>query len=237
MSSTPESQDYYSHLDQAIRKITDDYGINNLNAIERRNGENGYWERFAKLSFFKKLFDEHRYHFLYEIQGLSSQIHFGIVNSILFREKISKVRGRPNLYNHRYTFMIESTIHGIYAYWNRVGLALNTYLKSPLELKRTYFSTVVKQLLMDYPDLRDNGLYQWLSTINDSLNNLERNEFAHNNSLIMQNFLPKASEEMSLDKLMEMPELLLSHNESIVDEVYNLVGLMELLEEKVKNIN
>ena len=223
-------EDYFTQFDQALRTITDEYEILNLIAIERPNGQSGYWERLARLSFFNKLYDQYRYHFLYEIQGLSSQIHFGIANSILFRDQISTVRGKPNLYNHRYTFMIESTIHGIYAYWNRVGLALNTYLKKPINIKRTYFSAVVKQLLIDYPDLNDNKFYQWLNSVNDALNDLERNEFAHNNSLIMQNFLPKNSEEMNFDELLKMPDLLLSHNKAIVDDIYNLVELIELLE-------
>lgn len=114
--------EFFENLDLAVRKITDQVEINNLIGIQDVYDDNCYWPRLAKLSFFNKLYVEHRYHFLYEIQGLSSQIHFGIANCILFRDKISTVRGKPNIYNHRYTFMIESTIHCIYSYWNRVGL-------------------------------------------------------------------------------------------------------------------
>ncbi|SDH29281.1 hypothetical protein [Mucilaginibacter gossypii] len=221
--------DYFDGLDQILEEITDKYEINNLISIQKHL-EDSYWDKLARLSFFTKLFDEHHYHFLYEIQGLSSQIHFGIVNCILFRDKISLDKGRPNVYNHRYTFMIESTIHCIYSYWNRVGLVLNTYLKNPKDIKRTYFANVVPQLLTDYPALEQDKFYQWLCTVKTALDDLERNEFAHNNSLIMQNFLPKNAENGDFKALLAMPDLLLSHNKSIVDEIGNLVELVEKLE-------
>jgi hypothetical protein len=221
--------DYFSQLDQAIKETTDKYEIINLFSIQKFY-EESYWDRLARLSFFNKLYEEHRYHFLYEIQGLSSQIHFGIASCILFRDKISTETGKPNAYNHRYTFMIESTIHCIYSYWNRVGLVLNTYLKNQKEIKRTYFANVVPQLLTDYPELEQDGLYQWICNVKAALDELDRNEFAHNNSLIMQNFLPKNNERDNFKGLLAMPELLLSHNKFIVDEIYNLVGLIEKLE-------
>jgi len=221
---------YYEHLDQVIMEITDKHEIKNLISIKKLYGNSSYWDRLARLSFFNKLFDEHRYHFLYEIEGLSSQIHFGIANCFLLREKISTERGKPNTYNHRYTFMLESTIHGIYSYWNRVGLVLNTYLKTPKEIKRTYFANVIPQLLTDYPILRESQDYQWIVGVKNALDDLDRNEFAHNNSLIMQNFLPKNIENMGFDNLLALPEILLSHNRAIVDDIYNLVQLLEWLE-------
>lgn len=222
--------DYFNNLDQAVKKTTDKFEINNLISIQNLYDDDSYWNRLARLSFFNKLYDEHQYHFLYEIQGLSSQIHFGIVNCILFRDQISTERGRPNVYNHRYTFMIESTIHCIYSFWNRVGLVLNTYLKKPKEIKRTYFGNVVPQLLIDYPSLNQDNFYQWISNVKIALDELDRNEFAHNNSLIMQNFFPEKSETFGFDDLLTMPDLLLVHNKSIVDEIYNLVDLLENLE-------
>lgn len=222
--------EYFENLDLAIRNISDQVEISNLMGIQKIYDDNCYWPRLARLSFFHKLFDGHRYHFLYEIQGLSSQIHFGLANCFLYRDKISTVKGKPNNYNHRYTFMIESTIHCIYAYWNRVGLVLNTYLKKPKQIKNTYFANVVDQLIKDFPILEDNINYQWICQIKGALNDLDRNEFAHNNSLIMQNFLPKNSEGDDFEKLLAMPDLLLSHNKSIVDEIFNLVELLEGLE-------
>src|SRR5690606_32766811 len=112
-------QEFYKSLDDSISIVSEQYNIRNLISIQKYHDDNDYWPRLANFSFFRKLFDNHKYHFLYEIQGLSSQLHFGLANCFLFRDKISKIKGRPNIYNHRYTFMIESTIHTIYAYWNR----------------------------------------------------------------------------------------------------------------------
>ncbi|TWI15665.1 hypothetical protein [Sphingobacterium siyangense] len=221
--------DYFTEMNIALKEVTDEYGIMNLISIQKFY-EDSYWERLASLSFFNKLYDEYRYHFLYEIQGLSSQIHFGIASSILFRDKISIKTGSPNVYNHRYTFMIESTIHCIYSFWNRVGLVLNTYLKNPKELKKTYFATVVPQLLIDHPALKEDKFYKWICKVKIDIEKLERNEFAHNNSLIMQNFLPKNNGRENFKELLKMPNLLLIHNKIIVEEIYNLVELVEKLE-------
>jgi hypothetical protein len=223
-------RDYFYNLDQAVKEVSIKHEINNLLSIEDPYDKNGYWSRLVKLSFFNKLFDEHRYHFLYEIQGLSTQIHFGIVNCIMFKNQISTERGRPNVYNHRYTFMIESTIHCIYSFWNRVGMVLNTYLKKPKAIKRIYFSNVVSQLSIDYPSLSQDKFYQWISSVKIEVELLDRNEFAHNNSLIMQNFIASRAGKTPFDNLLEMPDLLLSHNKTIVDEIYNLVELLEILE-------
>lgn len=228
--------EYFENLDLAIKNKSIEIGISNLLGMQNVYSDDCYWPRLANLSFFEKLYKEHRYHFLYEIQGLSSQIHFGIANCFLFRDQISTETGKPNIYNHRYTFMIESTIHSIYSYWNRVGLVLNTYLKKPKTLKSTYFGNVVDQLAIDYPELKKNGNYQWLCRVKVALEDLDRNEFAHNNSLIMQNFLPKDSNRDNFEKLLEMPDLLLSHNKSIVDEIFNLVELLEEIERIVDNV-
>jgi len=215
--------------DQELKRLTDKFGIHNLISIQMHGGSD-YWERLARLSFFPKLFDGYRYHFLYEVQGLSSQIHFGILNCFLFRDAISTEPGRPNAFNHRYTFMIESTIHGIYSYWNRVGLVLNTYLKVPKDVKRTYFANTVPQLAVDYPELKDDKNFKWLCDVKQAIEDLERNEFAHNNSLIMQNFLPKETGGGDFTQLLSMPEQLLDHNKLIVDQIGNLVELIETLE-------
>lgn len=222
--------EYYKNLDLAVLNISDHIGISNLIGIQNLYDDNCYWPRLARLSFFNKLFDGHRYHFLYEIQGLSSQIHFGLASCFLYKDKISTAKGRPNIYNHRYTFSIESTIHCIYSYWNRVGLVLNTYLKKPKEIRNTYFATVVDQLIKDYPILEESVHYRWICQTKEALNDLDRNEFAHNNSLIMQNFLPKNSDGDDFEKLLAMPDLLLLHNKSIVIEIFSLVALLEELE-------
>jgi hypothetical protein len=221
--------DFFNNYDNLLEQITDKHQIHNLIYIRWKLNFD-YWERFAHLSFFEKLFNEHKYHFLYEIQGLSSQIHFGIINCFLFRDMISMVTGRPNQYNHRYTFMIEATIHEIYSYWNRVGLAINTYLKTPNNIKRTYFSQVISQLEKDYPDLANDKNYQWLYNVKKSVEDLQRNEFAHNNSLIMQNFLPKEEGGGNFKELLAMPEILQANNIMIVDQIGNLVELLETLE-------
>lgn len=222
--------EYFENLDVAISNISDQIRINDLQGIQQFYDNNCYWQRLANLSFFHKLLDGYRYHFLYEIQVLSNQIHFGLANCFLYRDKISTIIGQPNLYNHRYTFMIESTIHCIYAYWNRVGLVFNTYLKSPKDIKHIYFANAVDQLIKDYPALEENINYQWICRVKNALNHLDRNEFAHNNSLIMQNFLPKNSDGDDFEKLLKMPDLLLSQNKMIVDEIFKLVELLEILE-------
>lgn len=158
---------YSQDFDQSIREVSKNYELNNLLNIDSKMDGQGYWPRIAALSFFDKLYKQHRYHFLYEIQGLSNQIHFGIASSLLFREKMSMERGRPNGYNHRYAFMVESTIHTIYSYWNRVALVLNTYLKTPLFKERVYFSKIVRQLEVDYPELLENPHFLWSKTVKD----------------------------------------------------------------------
>lgn len=223
--------DFYDNLDHEIQRITDQYNIKNLITIRNFYNPNDYWPRLASLSFFNKLFEGYRYHFLYEIQGLSSQIHFGLASCFLLRDKISQRRGRPNVYNHRYTFMIESTIHAIYAYWNRVGLVLNTYLKAPKDIKRTYFSNVVQQLEADYVQLNDRQHFQWIIHVKTTLDALNRNEFAHNNSLIMQDFLSGHDVNDEDVDLLAFPELLLSHNRYIVDDIDNLINLIVQLEQ------
>lgn len=228
-------EEFYNSLDDAISKISQQYGIRNLISIQNFYDDNDYWPRLANFSFFNKLFDVHRYHFLYEIQGLSSQLHFGLANCFLLREKISHKRGRPNIYNHRYTFMIESTIHSIYAYWNRVGLVLNTYLRNPKELKRVYFQGVVDQLVLDYPELLENRYYIWIKDVRLDLDKLNRNEFTHNNSLIMQDFFREAYEGENQIDLLVFPELLLTHNNYVVDEINNLVDLIEVLDGNLVN--
>lgn len=220
--------------DEALREVTIKFKIRNLSNIQKPYDDNDYWPRLARGSYFEKLFKEHHYHFLYEIQGLSSQIHYGIANALLLRDKISTVHGDPNVYNHRYTFMLESSIHSIYSYWNRVGLVLNTYLKKPYDIKHTYFRNVVQQLVRDYPALEKNPTYLWIVNVNDALDDLDRNEFAHNNSLIMQNFLPKTSARDNFDALLALPEILLTNNEFIVNDISNLCDLVEKLESITK---
>ncbi|WP_207534892.1 hypothetical protein [Desertivirga arenae] len=224
-------EDFYIGLNREIQRVSDEFNIKNLISIQDYYNENDYWPCLANFSFFNKLFDVHHYHFLYEIQGLSSQIHFGLANCFLLRDKISQRRGRPNIFNHRYTFMIESTIHCVYAYWNRVGLVLNTYLIKPKDLKRVYFSGVVHQLLTDYPQLAENEDFVWITNVKNSLEALNRNEFAHNNSLIMQDFLPEYKEDEGQMDLLAFPELLLTHNRYIVDDIFNLVELIGELEQ------
>ena len=185
-------------------------------AIDNPYYDDSYWIRLSRLSFFKKIEEENGYHFLHEIQSLSNQIHFGLATCFLLKDSMSSKYDNPNVYNHRYTFMIESIIHGIYAYWNRVALALNTYLKKPKVKIATYFKTVVPQLLIDYPTLEENDNYKWINNANNALEELGRNEFAHNNSLIMQNFLPNTDKEVDFEYLLAMPRLLLSHNKSIL---------------------
>src|SRR5690606_12727707 len=130
---------------------------------------------------------------------------------------------------------IESTIHSIYAYWNRVGLVLNTYLKNPKELKRVYFPAVVDQLIVDYPELLENQYYVWIREVRVESDKLNRNEFTHNNSLIMQDFLPEYYEGLNSIDLLAFPELLLRHNNHVVEEIYNLVDLIEILETITKD--
>lgn len=223
-------KDFYQLLDEESKRISKINDLNNLKNIfdsEFLNRGN-YWERLAKLGFYIKLLDEYNYDFIQEAQVLSNQIHFGIINCILFKDKIGINRGQPTVFNHRYTFMIESTIHCIYSYWNRVGLALNTYLKKPLPLKATYFNSVVPQLKKDYPSLDKNKFYHWLCEIEASLIDFGRNEFAHNNSLTMQIFL--SSDANRFEKVIGISDSLVLHNKLIVNEFNNLISLFEVLE-------
>lgn len=224
---------YFEYLEVKIEEITMDYKITNLITLDDRNGENDYWVRLATLSFFKKIREVYNYHFLYEIQSLSNQIHYGLVHCIIFRDKICILRGHPNIFNHRYPFMLESSIHCIYSYWNRVGLVLNTYLKNPKKLQHVYFNNVIDQLKKDYPSLNENENYIWINEVKKSLQDLDRNEFTHNNSLIMQNFLTVKSENTNFKHLLSLPDKLLLHNQFITDDILKLVQLLEDLE-KIK---
>ncbi|RZK25559.1 MAG: hypothetical protein EOO43_05210 [Flavobacterium sp.] len=225
-----ERSEFLHHYNRTLDKISLERNLTNLKSQDDVIDNNGYWNRLANIKAIEHNINTYDYHFLYEIQGLSSQIHFGIASCILFRPQISTKTGKPNSYNHRYTFMIESTVHCIYSYWNRVALVLNTYLTKPKDVKRIYFASVVTQLLIDYPELEQHPLYNWLFNIKIALEELDRNEFAHNNSLIMQNFLPRDKNRDDFKELLAMPDLLLSHNKAIVDEIYNLVELLEQLE-------
>ena len=215
-------------LNKEIKRITNYYKIMNIQSLNNVHDPRGYWQRFANLRFFHKLRYDFNYHFLFEIQGLSNQIHFGIATSYLFREYISEVPGRPNEYNHRFTYSLESSIHGIYAYWNRVANGLNTYLKSPYTLKEVYFDKVVRQLAVDYQQIVANDYYKWLEMVRIEVNKLQRNEFAHNNSLIMQQFLNNRG---NLDFIKGLPDTLLENNRHIADEIFYLVQLFESLDE------
>jgi len=73
-------------LNTEIKRITDYYKIMNIQSFDNVHDQKGYWQRFANLRFFRKLRDDFNYHFLFEIQGLSNQIHFGIATSYLFRD-------------------------------------------------------------------------------------------------------------------------------------------------------
>lgn len=214
-------------LNDEIIRITNQFNIINIQSLEDLHNPNCYWPRLANLSFFRKLREDFNYHFLYEIQGLSNQIHFGIATSFLFREYISEVPGRPNEYNHRLTFSLESSIHCIYAYWNRVANALNTYLIKPKPLKMIYFDSIVRQLALDYNKIVEHRCYKWIDTVRNEVNKLERNEFAHNNSLIMQQFLGSRDD---LNFIKGLPEILLANNRYIADEIYCLVELFEFLD-------
>ncbi|GGC40818.1 hypothetical protein GCM10011386_36070 [Parapedobacter defluvii] len=126
-------KEFNAHLSE----LEKEYDLTDLETEDDKYDDNSYWNKIGQLSVFGHNMNANGYHFLYEIKGLSSQILFGLKASLLFNKLRSNEKGKPNIYNHRYTFLLESTIHGVYAYWNRVALLLNYYLVKKFDKKRS----------------------------------------------------------------------------------------------------
>jgi hypothetical protein len=214
----------------ALTAIENKFELTDLLTAQGNNED--YWNRIGNVSAFEKMMDEYGYHFLYEIQGLSSQIHFGLKMCLLFRSLRSNDRMMVNKCNHRYTFLLESTIHNIYAYWNRVGLFLNYYLENKSHKKNIYFGTILEKLKGQYKGIHEFPCFKYLLKINDMVKSLDRNEFTHNNSLIMQDFLPYRYENDRLN-ISDIPDNLIFLNNTIALDIYSFIELIEYLETKI----
>lgn len=211
-----------------LEQLSEQNKLNNLLQLDNKFSSDGYWDRFAHLEILDKYIDGYGYHLLYEIQSLSNQIHFGVLNCLLFQPLVSYDKTDPNIYNHRLTFMMESTIHCIYGYWNRIALLLNLFLEKPLDKKNVYMMKVLILIKKQIPNLKDNKEYKWLNDLMEDFLFFNRNEMTHNYSIIMQAFLP--SQDLHRIDYDEIIEKLIYHNNSISNDVYKLLDLLEYIE-------
>ncbi|WP_159637959.1 hypothetical protein [Sphingobacterium composti Ten et al. 2007 non Yoo et al. 2007] len=226
--------DWLESYNDSLFQIEKEYSLTDLHTEDEKFAENSYWNRIGNLSIFSKNMEENGYHFLYEIQGLSSQIHFGLKNCLFFDSLRSKRIGFPNLYNHRYGFFVESTVHAIYAYWNRVAGFINFYFEKPFGKRQIYFNQrLLEKLELEFKGIEKSSPFKYVLDINSTLNSLDRNELAHNNSLIMQEFLPYKYDESRLN-FDEINKKLVFLNNTIAREIDVLCELFEYLE-KEKN--
>lgn len=226
--------DWLESYNVALFQIEKDYSLTDLQSEDNKYSETSYWNRLANLSVFSKNMEENGYHFLYEIQGLSSQILFGLKNCLFFDTLRSKKIGYPNIYNHRYGFFVESTVHQVYAYWNRVAIFINFYFDKPLKKKQIYFNQAfLDKIKSEFNGIENSNPFKYLLEINSKLNSLDRNELAHNNSLIMQEFLPYRYDDTRLN-FEEINKTLVYLNNTIARDIDILCELFEYLE-KGKN--
>lgn len=221
--------EFIEGLNKSFLKLTDELKLSNLLQNDNYSDEDSYWNRIANLKVFETNMEDNGYHFLYEIQALSNQIHFGVLNCLLYKDIRSKQSGFPNQYNHRYTFMLESTIHCIYSFWNRVAGILNFYLHEPIKKRGIYISKVLERLQIDYSEIHKMESFIWLKDKINDFDKLQRNEFAHNNSLIMQDFFRNGDGEnqINIDSIIEK---LIYHNNLIANDIDIVADLFCYLE-------
>ena len=132
--------DWISGYNNSLSRIEKEYSLTDILTEDNKYDVNSYWERIGNLSAFDRNMEENGYHFLYEIQGLSSQIYYGVKNCLFFDSLRSKKIGFPNQYNHRYAFFVESTVHAVYAYWNRVASFINFSFEKSFGKRQIYFN-------------------------------------------------------------------------------------------------
>ncbi|RZK50095.1 MAG: hypothetical protein EOO99_02600 [Pedobacter sp.] len=222
--------DWVESYNKSLSQIEEEYSLTELLTQYKEHDPNSYWGRIAKLSAFRKDRDENKYHFLFEIEVLSSQIHFGLKNCLFFDSLKSKKRESPNIYNHRYTFFVESTIHAIYAYWNRVARFINFNFEKPFGKRQIYFNqTLLDKLKSDFNGIEETSPFKYLVNVYSKLSSLDRNEFAHNNSLIMQEYLSNIYDESRVD-FDEINKTLVFLNNKIARDIDVLCELLEYLE-------
>ncbi|MGX1639949.1 hypothetical protein [Sphingobacterium sp. NPDC055431] len=213
---------------QVLKQLSEQNQLSNLLLLDNKFSTDGYWDRFARLEVVDKYINGYGYHLLYEIQSLSNQIHFGVLNCLLFRPLVSFDKTNPNVYNHRLTFMIESTIHCIYGYWNRIALLLNLYLEYPLDKKDVYMMKLLDLIKKQFSEIKELKEFKWLCNLMNDFLYFNRNEITHNYSIIMQEFLPSPGmERVDYDVLIGK---LIYHNNAISNDVFKLLDLLEYLE-------
>lgn len=222
--------DWLAQYNKSLTQVEKQYSLTDLLTEDNKYDSNSYWQRIANLSAFRRNMDENGYHFLYEIQGLSNQIHYGVKNCLFFDSLRNKKIGFPNIYNHRYAFFVESKAHAVYAYWNRVACFINFNFEQPFKKRRIYFNqSLLDKTKSEFEGIEKTGPFEYLLNILSKLNSLDRNEFAHNNSLIMQEFLPYKYEGTRL-KFEEVNEILVYFNNTIARDIDILCEFLEYLD-------
>ncbi|MEI5984901.1 hypothetical protein VJ786_08300 [Sphingobacterium sp. PU5-4] len=227
--------DWLKSYNKSLSQFEEEYSLTDLLTEDDKYYPNSYWNRIVRLSAFDKNMEENGYHFLYEIQGLSSQIHFGLKNCLFFDSLRSKKIGFPNQYNHRYAFFVESTVHAVYAYWNRVASFINFNFEKPFGKRQIYFNQkLLGKVKSEFNGIEKSSSFKYLLDVYSKLNSLDRNELAHNNSLSMQEFLPYKYEESRLN-FDEINETLIFLNNAIARDIDVLCELLEYLENSVNH--
>lgn len=220
--------DFLDGYNKRLKELSELNRLSNLLQLDNHFTDDGYWNRFARLAATDRYINDYNYHLLYEIQSLSNQIHFGVLNCLLFQPHISLDKLNPSFYNHRLTFMIESTIHGVYGYWNRIALFLNLYLEKPLNKKDVYMRRVLDLIEKEFSEIKELKEFSWLIDLMEDFEFFDRNELTHNYSIIMQEFLPSQDKEkVNYDIIIEK---LIYHNNAISNDVFKLLDLLENIE-------
>lgn len=213
---------------EVLKQLSEQNNLSNLLQLDNKYTDDGYWNRFTRLETVDKYIEGYGYHLLYEIQSLSNQIHFGVLNCLLFRPLVSFDKTDPSIYNHRLTFMMESTIHCIYGYWNRIALLLNLYLEKPLEKKDVYMTKILDLIKKQFAELKEVKEFKWLSDLMQNFLSFNRNEMVHNYSIIMQDFLPsECGQKIDYDVIIQK---LAYHNNAISNDIFRLLDLLEYIE-------
>jgi uncharacterized FlgJ-related protein len=114
---------------------------------------------------------------------------------------------------------------------------LSTYLAKEISGKDVYFNKVLRLIEEEDTKVTDDANFIWLKKVNIELQSFKRNEFAHNNSLLMQDFIPYFYDNAFQINSVDLPHKLLHHNNcNIVYGIFKLIKFLEYLEEQNKKL-
>jgi hypothetical protein len=221
--------DWLDEYNRSLNKVENEYSLTDIRKENISDDENYYWNRIIRLSAFEKNNVENGYDFPYEIEALSSQILFGTKNCLVFYSLRGEI-GYPNQYTHRYSFFVESTVHAVYAYFNRFAVMVNFNFCKPLPKRKIYFNqNLVDKLKAEFKEIEKTKPFAYIVEILSKLNSLNRNEMVHNNSFIMQEYFSSNYQGKCID-FREINKLLIYFNNTIAKDINLLCDFLEYLE-------